>query len=156
MKKKTLLQLYKVLTLFFISSIFISCNTNNEIGIATTMFIISGTITDSISSHPINNVKLVLTKSTPITVGGINSIKTDTVFDGFSDASGAYKFQFYALPPNDMTFKLKASDVDGSSNGTFHDKDVTVLIEAINWDRKTSDVTGGRVTKKQDVKLLPK
>ena len=151
-----LLHLSKVFSLMVVTGIFISCNTNNEIGTSNTMFVISGTVTDSISSLPINGIKLVLTKSYPITSGGISSIKTDTVFKGSSDAVGAYKFQFYTLPPNDMTFKLSASDIDGSSNGAYSDRDVTVLIEAINWERKASDVNGGRVSKTQNVKLLSK
>jgi len=151
-----LLHLSKVFSLMVVTGIFISCNTNNEIGTSNTMFVISGTVTDSISSLPINGIKLVLTKSYPITTGGISSIKTDTVFKGVSDAVGAYKFQFYTLPPNDMTFKLSASDIDGSSNGAYSDRDVTVLIEAINWERKASDVNGGRVSKTQNVKLLSK
>lgn len=151
-----LLHLSKVFSLMVVTGIFISCNTNNEIGTSNTMFVISGTVTDSISSLPINGIKLVLTKSYPITSGGISSIKTDTVFKGVSDAVGAYKFQFYTLPPNDMTFKLNASDIDGSSNGAYNDRVVTVLIESFNWDRKASDVNGGRVTKTQNVKLLSK
>ena len=151
-----LLHLSKVFSLMVVTGIFISCNTNNEIGTSNTMFVISGTVIDSISSLPINGIKLILTKSYPITSGGISSIKTDTVFKGVSDAVGAYKFQFYTLPPNDMTFKLNASDIDGSSNGAYSDRDVTVLIESFNWDRKASDVSGGRVTKTQNVKLLSK
>ena len=156
MKKKIQKNLSRVFGLIVISSIFIACNTNNEIGTATTMFIISGTVTDSITSLPINNIKLVLTKSYPITSGGISSIKTDTVFKGSSDAVGAYKFQFYTLPPNDMIFKLNVSDIDGNSNGSYNDREVTVLIESINWERKASDVNGGRVSKTQNVKLLSK
>ena len=156
MKKKILLHLCKVFALIVVSGTFVSCNTNNEIGTANTMFIVSGTVTDSISSLPINGIKLVLTKSYPITSAGISSIKTDTVFKGFSDAAGAYKFQFLTLPPNDMTFKLNVSDTDGSNNGTYNDRNVTVLIESFNWDRKASDVNGGRVTKTQNVKLLSK
>jgi len=156
MKKRILQNLGKLFGFIVVSSIFISCNTNNEIGTASTNFTISGTVTDSISSLPINGIKLVLTKSYPITSGGISSIKTDTVFKGFSDAVGAYKFQFYTLPPNDMTFKLNVSDIDGNSNGTYNDRNVSVLIESYNWDRKASDVNGGRVSKTQNVKLLSK
>jgi len=157
MKKRILQNLSKAFTIIVVSSIFISCNTNNEIGIATTMFVISGTVTDSISSLPINNIKLVLTKSYAITSGGINSIKTDTVFSGLSDALGAYKFQFQTLPPNDMTFKLKALDLNRSSNGgAYNDREITVQIESFNWDRKASDVSGGKVTKTQNIKLLQK
>ena len=156
MKKKIQKNLSTVFGLIFISSLFIACNTNNEIGTATTMFIISGTVTDSTTNNPINEIKLVLTKSYPITSAGISSIKTDTVFKGFSDALGAYKFQFYTLPPNDMTFKLKATDVDNSNNGTYNDREVTVLIESVNWERKASDVNGGRVSKTQNIKLLSK
>jgi putative lipoprotein (rSAM/lipoprotein system) len=156
MKKKILLHLSKVFTFIVVSSIFICCNTSNEIGTATTMFVISGTVTDSISNAPINNINLVLTKSYPIAGGGISSIKTDTLFKGTSDALGAYKFQFLTLPPNDMTFKLSASDIDGNKNGTYNDRNVTVLIESYNWDRKASDVNGGRVTKTQNIKLLSK
>jgi len=155
MKKKILLHLCKAaFALIVVSGTFISCNTNNEIGTANTMFIISGTVTDSISNAPINNIKLVLTKSYPITSGGISSVKTDTLFKGFSDALGAYKFQFYTLPPNDMTFKLNASDIDGSGNGTYNSREVPVVIESFNWDRKASDVNGGRVTKTQNIKLM--
>ncbi len=154
MKKKIQKNLSTVFGLIFISSLFIACNTNNEIGTATTMFIISGTVTDSTTNNPINEIKLVLTKSYPITSAGISSIKTDTVFKGFSDALGAYKFQFYTLPPNDMTFKLSASDVDADKNGIYNDREVTVLIESINWERKASAVNGGRVTKTQNVKLM--
>jgi putative lipoprotein (rSAM/lipoprotein system) len=156
MKKKILLHLSKVFTLIVASVIFISCNTNNEIGTSNTMFVISGTVTDSVSSLPINGIKLVLTKSYPITSAGISSVKTDTVFKGFSDALGTYKFQFLTLPPNDMTFKLNASDIDAANNGSYNDREVTVLIESFNWDRKASDVSGGRVTKTQNVKLLSK
>jgi putative lipoprotein (rSAM/lipoprotein system) len=156
MKKKILLHLSKVFTLVVASVLFISCNTNNEIGTSNTMFVISGTVTDSVGSTAISNIKLVLTKSYPITSAGISSVKTDTVFKGFSDALGTYKFQFYTLPPNDMTFKLNASDIDGNQNGTYNDRNVTVLIESFNWDRKASDVNGGRVTKTQNVKLLSK
>ncbi|HEY5507924.1 MAG TPA: radical SAM-associated putative lipoprotein [Paludibacter sp.] len=156
MKKRILQNLSKAFTIIVVSSIFISCNTNNGIGTASTNFTISGTVTDSISNAPINNIKLVLTKSYPVTSAGISSIKTDTVFKGFSDAVGAYKFQFYTLPPNDMTFKLNASDIDDSSNGTYNDRNVSVLIESYNWDRKASDVNGGKVSKTQNVKLLSK
>lgn len=154
MKKKILLHLFKAFAFIVVSGTFISCNTNNEIGTATTMFVISGTVTDSISNAPINNIKLVLTKSYPITSGGISSVKTDTLFKGFSDALGAYKFQFYTLPPNDMTFKLNASDIDGSGNGTYNNREVPVVIESFNWDRKASDVNGGKVTKTQNIKLM--
>jgi putative lipoprotein (rSAM/lipoprotein system) len=156
MKKKIHLHLCKAFALIVVSGIFTSCNTNNEIGTSTTMFVISGAVTDSISNVPINNINLVLTKSYPITGGGVNSIKTDTVFKGISDALGAYKFQFLTLPPNDMTFKLSASDIDGNKNGTYNDRNVTVLIESFNWDRKASDVNGGRVTKTQNIKLMPR
>jgi len=154
MKKKIQKNLSRIFSLIVISSIFIACNTNNEIGTATTMFIISGTVTDSTTNNPINDIKLVLTKSYPITSAGINSIKTDTVFSGSSDATGAYKLQFLTLPPNDMTFKLKAIDVDNSNNGSYNDREVTVLIESVNWERKASDVNGGRVSKTQNIKLL--
>ena len=118
------------------------------------MFVISGTVTDSASNNPINNIKLVLTKSYPVTSAGTSSIKTDTVFKGLSDALGAYKFQFNTLPPSDMTFKLSASDVDADKNGIYNDREVAVLIESINWERKASDVNGGRVTKTQNIKLM--
>lgn len=154
MKKKILLHLCKAFALIVVSGIFTSCNTNNEIGTASTNFTISGTVTDSTSNAPISSINLVLTKSYPITSGGISSIKTDTVFKGISDALGAYKFQFLTLPPNDMTFKLSASDIDGNQNGTYNDRNVTVLIEPFNWDRKASDVNGGRVTKTQNIKLM--
>lgn len=154
MKKKILFHLCKAFAFIVASGIFISCNTNNEIGPGATMFVISGTVTDSTSNNPINNIKLVLTKSYPVTSAGTSSIKTDTVFKGFSDALGAYKFQFYTLPPNDMTFKLSASDVDADKNGIYNDREVAVLIESINWERKASDVNGGRVTKTQNVKLM--
>lgn len=153
-KKKILLHLCKAFALIVVSGIIISCNTNNEIDTSTTMFIIGGTVTDSISVLPINGIKLVLTKSYPITSGGVSSVKTDTVFKGISDALGTYKFQFLTLPPNDMTFKLSASDIDGNQNGTYNDRNVTVLIESFNWDRKASDVNGGRVKKIQNVKLM--
>ena len=154
MKKIILQHLSRAFAFIAVSGIFISCNTNNEIGTATTMFVISGTVTDSINNTPISNIKLVLTKSYPVTSAGINTIKTDTVFSGLSDASGTYKFQFLTLPPNDMTFKLKASDIDDSNNGTYNYREVTVLIESYNWERKASDVNGGRVTKTQNIKLM--
>ena len=53
-----------------------------------------------------------------------------------------------------MTFKLSASDVDADKNGIYNDREVTVLIESINWERKASDVNGGRVTKTQNIKLM--
>ena len=51
-----------------------------------------------------------------------------------------------------MTFKLSASDVDADKNGIYNDREVAVLIESINWERKASDVNGGRVTKTQNIK----
>ena len=143
----------KLMSTFFIAvclTSFSGCNPDEEVEIIPTNFTFNGTVTDTQSSTAITNVHLAITNSYQIIENGITKTKVDTIIKGASNQDGSYSLKFNALPPND--YKITAQDISGNYQTT----ETPIVIEAINWERKASDVNGGKVSKKIDLKLQKK
>ena len=141
----------KLMTAFFIaivSTSFFACNPDEEVEIIPTSFTFYGTVTDNQNSAALSNIKIAITNSYSVNENGVTKTRVDTIFKGTSDQTGNYSLKFTALPPHD--YKITTQDISGNYQTT----ETPIVIDAINWDRKASDVNGGKVSKKIDIKLL--
>lgn len=159
MKKSVLKSLDKIILVFLGFLGFFGCETPAEYGTPYADYEISGTITDSISSEPISQIKVILSDSIDYTYQ--NSIYPaheyirDTVY---SDSSGKYSFKFTAMPYNEVSFHLKTIDIDGpSNNGDYKSRNVNVNIISTDWiDKVGKNWYTGKAIKEQDIKLQKK
>jgi len=124
---------------------FANCDMPMEYGAPYADFEINGTVTDSLTSNPVQNIRVI--KQDPK-----KSVYGDTVF---TDAAGKYKFSFQDFPEQTPQFTLKAEDMDGSANGgEFTTRNVIVTIVESDWvDDGDDNWYYGKVKKTQNIKI---
>jgi putative lipoprotein (rSAM/lipoprotein system) len=159
--KKFILKPYDkiILALITIIGSFTSCdyiNTPAEYGSPYADYEIKGTVTDSISSTPVQHVRVTVTQNR--TFGRHDSVlvSIDTLAVKETDSTGKYDIQFQTYPLEVQIFNVKAEDIDGSANGgdfaplqknaQFTDSD---LSGGKGWDK-------GKAVKIIDIKLKKK
>ena len=127
-----------------------------EYGVPYADYVIKGTVTDSITSTPVQHVRVTITQNHPFTRNDSALIHIDTLAFKETDSAGNYDIQFQSFPLEELTFKVKADDIDGTANGgdfTSQQKDVLF---------KQSDLSGGKgwyngkAVKTIDIKLKKK
>jgi len=127
-----------------------------EYGVPYADYVIKGTVTDSITSTPVQHVLVTITQNHPFTRHDSALIHIDTLALKETDSAGNYDIQFQSFPLEELTFKVKADDIDGTANGgdfTSQQKDVLF---------KQSDLSGGKgwyngkAVKTIDIKLKKK
>ena len=128
---------------------FAACEPMAEYGTPSADFIIKGTLTDSISSTSVPNIRIIrgdyATYSYPL---------FDTIY---TDATGKYKMSVNSFPVESPTFHLKVDDVDGTQNvGDFQSKTVEVVFISSDWIEKKSGWYAGKAQKTVDIKLKKK
>jgi len=116
-----------------------------EYGTPTADFEIKGTVTDSLSSDPVPNIRVIRSNADYPQWG-------DTTY---TDANGRYAFNFHDFPVEKPTFPLKAEDVDGNLNGgNYASKSVHVEISTSDWIQKgDGHWYFGKASKTQDFKI---
>jgi putative lipoprotein (rSAM/lipoprotein system) len=131
-------------------------HTPAEYGTPYADFEIKGTVTDSISSAPVQHVRVTVTQDHPYTSHDSALIHIDTLAVKETDSAGKYDIQFEDFPLEAQTFKVKAEDVDGSANmGEF-------APQQKNASFTQSDLSGGKgwyngkAVKTIDIKLKKK
>ncbi len=120
-----------------------------EYGVPSADFIIKGTVTDSISSTPIPNIRIIRGDSTVYSYPQFDTI--------YTDAEGKYQTTVSAFPVESPTFHLKVDDIDGTQNGgDFQRKTVKVVFTSTDWIKKESGWYAGKAQKTVDIKLKKK
>lgn len=119
-----------------------------EYGTPTADFEIKGTVTDSITSNALPNIRVIRKNADYPQFG-------DTIY---TDANGKYSFSFRDFPSENPTFPIKVEYIDGALNGGDHvSKQVNVVINSTDW---VKDGDGhwyyGKALKTQDFKLTVK
>jgi len=119
-------------------------------------FEIKGTVTDSISSAPVQHVRVTVTQDHPFTRHDSALVHIDTLAVKETDSAGEYDIQFQNFPLEVQTFKVKAEDIDGPANGgEFIPQQKSILFT-------NSDLSGGKgwyngkAVKTIDIKLKKK
>lgn len=116
-----------------------------EYGTPTADYVIKGTVTDSITTQSIKNIRVIRELDE-------NGVYGDTTY---TDAKGCYQFSFSGFPDEHPEFRLKTEDIDGDQNGgEFENRKVIVQINSSDRT-ETGDNHWylGKAVKKQDFKL---
>lgn len=127
---------------------FANCDTPMEYGTPYADFEISGTVTDSITSNHVKQIRVIRQDRNYPNYG-------DTVY---TDANGKYKFTFEDLPMDPPQYTIKTEDTDGTANGgDFQTRNVLVTINESDWvDDGDNNWYYGKAKKTQNIRLQPK
>jgi putative lipoprotein (rSAM/lipoprotein system) len=109
-----------------------------EYGVPHADYEIKGIVTDSITSSPVQHIRVTITQNLTYTKNDSILTHVDTLAVKETDSTGKYDIQFQTFPLEELTFKVKADDIDGTANGgnfTSQQKDVSF---------KQSDLSGGK------------
>lgn len=148
MKNKSLKFFDKfVMALLGLFPFFSGCDEPREMyGTPTADYLIMGTITDSLTNTPVQNIRVSLKdRVEPF-------IPRDTAY---TDANGKYSFSFQLFPYESVPFNLKIEDIDGESNGGLYlSEEGTAEVTTTNLDK--SNAKGwysGKITAVKNFKL---
>ena len=109
-----------------------------EYGVPHADYQITGTVTDSITSSPIKNIKITVTHTQTYSEKDSTFTRTDTLISKETDNTGKYDISFGFFPLDELTFEIKTEDTDGPANkGDFSPVDRQVAF-------KNSDLSGGK------------
>jgi len=128
---------------------FAACEPMAEYGTPSADFIIKGTVTDSISSSPVANIRVIR---------GDSATYSYPLFDTiYTDATGKYEMSVNSFPVESPTFRLKVDDIDGGQNGgDYQSKTVKVVFTSSDWIETKSGWYAGKAQKTVDIKLKKK
>jgi len=128
-----------------------------EYGVPHADYEITGTVTDSITSLPIQNIKVTVTRVQTYIEKDSTFTHTDTLAVKETDIAGKYDIGFEFFPLDELTFEIKIEDTDGQANGG----DFSSLQKEVVF--KHSDLSGskggwydGKAIKTLDIKLKKK
>lgn len=129
------------------------CNIINppvaEYGVPSADYIIKGIVTDSATSTPVPNIRIIRGDSTVYSYPQFDTI--------YTDAQGKYQTTVNSFPFESPTFHLKVDDVDGTQNvGEFQSKTMEVVFTSSDWIKKESGWYEGKSQKTADIKLNKK
>ena len=109
-----------------------------EYGVPHADYEITGTVIDSITSAPVKNVQVIISRSVTTVQKDTTFTHVDTLAVKETDSSGKYDAQFQTFPLEDLSFNVKVNDIDGPSNGgEFLSKQLDIVF-------KLSDLSGGK------------
>lgn len=100
-------------------------------------FIVNGVVKDQ-ANQPISNIKVVMNR---------DSINTDVL--------GKFTLKNRTFPAN-QTFNVKLRDIDGTANGSFRDKDTTIVFNDNTFTNGDGFWYKGKVEKSVEIKLTSK
>jgi putative lipoprotein (rSAM/lipoprotein system) len=108
-----------------------------EYGTPSADFIINGVIENQ-ANQPIPNIKVVMSyDSTNTNADGTFSLKNRTF-------------------PKDQTFNVRIRDIDGTANGSYQDKDTTIVFDNNTYTNDDGHWFSGKVEKSVVIKLTSK
>lgn len=145
MKNKIFIYFDRIILMAILILGFTFCDTSNEYGGSYADFEINGTVTDSVTSTPVANIKVIR----------ITNLNSETGKPVFTDNSGKFKITFRDFPEVIPTFTLKFEDTDGAANGgEFKTRNVVVTFANSDWiDDGDDNLYYGKARKTQNIKL---
>ena len=137
------------------------CNLINpplvEYGTPTADYEIKGTVTDSITSTPIAEARVIITRSQTYITNDSTATRIDTLAIKETDSAGKYDIAMQQFPLEDITFEVKIEDVDGSANGgDFNSQNKDVSFKFSDLSKGNNSWYLGKGVKTQDFKLKKK
>jgi len=109
-----------------------------EYGVPHADYEITGTVTDSITTAPVKNVQVIISRSVTTVQKDTTFALVDTLAVKETDNAGKYDAQFQTFPLEDLSFNVKVNDTDGPANGgDFSTKQLDVVF-------KLSDLSGNK------------
>ncbi|MFA5045170.1 MAG: radical SAM-associated putative lipoprotein [Paludibacter sp.] len=133
------------------------CETVVEYGTPTADYEMKGTITDSVKSVAIQNIKVIVTLTKSYEMSDTTISRIDTLGSTLTDISGKYDIQFQEFPMDDNTFRIEATDEDGDANGgDFKTGTKDVPFKLSDLEGKKSGWYDGKAVKTIDIMLQPK
>lgn len=157
--KKLLVKPYDKIVVFVLGCIgfLTGCSIINppiaEYGVPHADYEIKGLITDSISSTPIKNSRIIVTRTQVYTEKDSTFTHIDTLSTKVTDNDGKYDIQFQDFPFEENVYHLKIDDIDGIDNGgefRSQEKDVSFLLSDLSGKRGWYD---GKAVKVVNIKL---
>ena len=125
------------------------CPAVAEYGTPSADYVIKGTVTDSLTSTPLPNIRIIRGDSASYTYPPYDTI--------YTDAQGKYLTTIRSFPVQSPTFHLKVADIDGTQNGgDFQSKTLEVVFTSSDWIAKESGWYQGKAQKTIDIKLQKK
>jgi putative lipoprotein (rSAM/lipoprotein system) len=158
--KKRALRFYDKLVMLLMGmfSFITACDDNSSspvicmYGTLSSHFIAKGTVTDSLTNMPVQNIQVTLSQA--FLVDDRTYYNTDTAY---TDASGKYAVALWgsrtAFDLNPVA--MKVADIDGTDHdGLFLEETATIRITSTEWTENTDeDENEDNVTKTMDFKL---
>ena len=150
-----------IMALLGLIGLLTGCNLINppvaEYGVPTADYEISGTVTDSITSAPVKNVQVVLSRSVTTVQKDTTFTHVDTLAVKETDSSGKYDAQFHFFPFDNLSFNVKVNDIDGPANGgDYSVKKIDVLFMLSDLSGSNGNWYHGKAAKTVDFKLKKK
>ena len=127
-----------------------------EYGVPYADYEMKGTVTDSITSTPVQNIRVTVTRTQTYTEKDSTLTHTDTLTSKQTDTAGKYDLRFEYFPTDNLTFEIKTEDIDGQANGG----NFSTVKRQITF--KNSELSGGKgwyngkAVKTIDIKLKKK
>lgn len=100
-------------------------------------FVINGVVKNQ-ANQPISNIKVVMSY--------------DSIY---TDVSGKFILKNRTFPAN-QTFNVKLRDIDGAANGSYQDKDTTIVFNNNSYTNGDGHWYSGKVEQSVEIKLTSK
>lgn len=113
-------------------------NGADEYGCPSADFILNGNIKDRVAGTPITNIRVIMQRDT-----------------AFTDVNGKFVVKVSEFP-REQTFDMKITDVDGTANGEYIDKDTTITFPATNFKNGSGSWYKGEEQQSVTISLEPK
>jgi putative lipoprotein (rSAM/lipoprotein system) len=126
-----------------------------EYGVPHAEYEMKGTVTDSITSSPVQNIRVIISQTQ--NNGNLASPTIDTLSIKETDSSGKYDILITHFPSDSIIFHVRVDDMDGTANGgDFNSQTKDVLFRQTDLTGTTGDWYDGHALKTVDFKLKKK
>ncbi|MFT3751944.1 MAG: radical SAM-associated putative lipoprotein [Paludibacter sp.] len=161
--KKLILKPYDkiIVAILGLISFLTGCNligpTPAEYGVPTADYEIKGTVTDSLTSTPITQAKVTITRTETWQLENQTTTHIDTLATEKTDSNGKFDIQVQQFPLDEVTFHVNIEDVDGNANGgDFYPQNKDISFKIADLTGTKADWYSGKAAKTQDFKLKKK
>lgn len=128
-----------------------------EYGVPHAEYEIKGTVTDSITSTPVQDIRVIVTRTQTYTEKDSTLTHIDTLALKKTDSQGKFDIQVEFFPLDELTFKVKTDDPDGPANGgDFVSQQKDVLFKHSDLIGSNGGWYDGKAVKTIDIKLKKK
>jgi putative lipoprotein (rSAM/lipoprotein system) len=126
-----------------------------EYGVPHAEYEMKGTVTDSITSSPVQNIRVIISQTQ--NNGDLASPTIDTLAIKETDSSGKYDILITHFPSDSIIFHVKVDDMDGTANGgDFNSQTKDVLFHQTDLTGASGGWYDGQALKTVDFKLKKK